>query len=226
MCNIINISMKKPRKGFSVLEVVLVLAIAGLIFAMAFVALPALQRSQRNTQRKSNVSHIIAAMNQWKVRNKGSVSDNASKAYNKVNGFCTFWNRYVGEELQDPSTGQPYKIALWNDTKVFDCRARKTYARSGYDPSAVGRTSGNKWPLMELGDIQYNDVSRCSGDIFDDNLGASANRHMFAFRIYLEGGVIACVDNGFGGDPNDHPNSSSAFFDIFATIEKYQIDSW
>ena len=211
----------KRRKGFTVIEIVLVLAIAGLIFAMAFIALPALQRSQRNAQRKTNVSNIIAAMNLWKKHNKGSVSDNASNAY-KANGFCTFWNRYVGEELQDPSTGQPYLIALWNSTRVYDCRAKKTYPRSGYDPSAVGRTSGNKWPLMELGDIQYNDVSRCEGDPFDDNLGASANRHAFAFRIYLEGGIIVCVDNGYSGNPNDRPHGST-FLDIFADIDSYRI---
>ena len=45
-------SLKKNKKGFTIIEIVLVLAIAGLIFLMIFVALPALQRSQRDTQRK------------------------------------------------------------------------------------------------------------------------------------------------------------------------------
>ncbi|MCL2869540.1 prepilin-type N-terminal cleavage/methylation domain-containing protein, partial [Candidatus Saccharibacteria bacterium] len=36
----------KTRQGFTIIEVVLVLAIAGLIFLMVFIALPALQRSQ------------------------------------------------------------------------------------------------------------------------------------------------------------------------------------
>ena len=40
--------MAKNKKGFTIIEVVLVLAIAGLIFLMVFIALPALQRSQRN----------------------------------------------------------------------------------------------------------------------------------------------------------------------------------
>ena len=39
---------KDNKKGFTIIEVVLVLAIAGLIFAMVFIALPALQRSQRD----------------------------------------------------------------------------------------------------------------------------------------------------------------------------------
>ena len=40
----------KQKQGFTIIEVVLVLAIAALIFLMVFMALPALQRSQRDTQ--------------------------------------------------------------------------------------------------------------------------------------------------------------------------------
>ena len=45
----------KHRKGFTIIEVVLVLAIAGLIFLMIFIAFPALQRGQRNTQRRRDL---------------------------------------------------------------------------------------------------------------------------------------------------------------------------
>lgn len=46
---------KFQKNGFTIIEVVLVLAVAGLIFLMVFLALPALQRSQRDTQRKSEI---------------------------------------------------------------------------------------------------------------------------------------------------------------------------
>ena len=46
------------KKGFTIIEVVLVLAIAGLIFLMVFVALPALQRSQRDTARRNDMSRV------------------------------------------------------------------------------------------------------------------------------------------------------------------------
>ena len=46
----------KTKKGFTIIEVVLVLAIAGLIFLMVFVALPQLQSSQRDTQRRQDMS--------------------------------------------------------------------------------------------------------------------------------------------------------------------------
>ena len=55
--------MKKTKlEGFTIIEVVLVLAIAGLIFLMAFIALPALQRSQRNTRRREDMACIMSAV--------------------------------------------------------------------------------------------------------------------------------------------------------------------
>lgn len=50
------------KKGFTIIEVVLVLAIAGLIFLMVFVALPALQRNQRDTQRRQDYADLGAAI--------------------------------------------------------------------------------------------------------------------------------------------------------------------
>lgn len=44
--------LNQDHSGFTIIEVVLVLAIAGLIFMMVFIALPALQRNQRDTKKK------------------------------------------------------------------------------------------------------------------------------------------------------------------------------
>jgi len=63
---------KNSRKGFTIIEVVLVLAIAGLIFLMLFVALPAAQRAQRDRLRKQDVSVIIAAVRQYMKNNHGN----------------------------------------------------------------------------------------------------------------------------------------------------------
>ncbi len=46
------------NKGFTIIEVMIVLAIAGLIILAVFLAVPALQRNSRNTQRKSDVGRI------------------------------------------------------------------------------------------------------------------------------------------------------------------------
>jgi len=61
------------KKGFTIIEVVLVLAIAALIFLMIFVAFPALQRGQKNTARKNDLSTIAAAVNTYRSNNSGSL---------------------------------------------------------------------------------------------------------------------------------------------------------
>ncbi len=58
------------QKGFTIIEVVLVLAIAALIFLMVFIALPALQSGQRDTARKNDVSITAAAVNTWAGNNR------------------------------------------------------------------------------------------------------------------------------------------------------------
>ncbi|MNQ82010.1 hypothetical protein D3C85_970490 [compost metagenome] len=62
----------KSEKGFTIIEVVLVLAIAGLIFLMVFIALPALQRNQRDTARKSDVSTIASGVSSYTGNNRGN----------------------------------------------------------------------------------------------------------------------------------------------------------
>ncbi|MFZ1250362.1 MAG: type II secretion system protein [Candidatus Microsaccharimonas sp.] len=63
---------KQTTKGFTIIEVVLVLAIAGLIFLMVFIALPALQAGQRDTSRKQDVSNVAAAVTRYGANNRGA----------------------------------------------------------------------------------------------------------------------------------------------------------
>ncbi len=73
--NFMNVQTKKNIKGFTIIEVVLVLAIAGLIFLMVFIALPALQRNQRDTARKNDVSTIASAVTTYSSNNRGTFPD-------------------------------------------------------------------------------------------------------------------------------------------------------
>lgn len=88
-------------KGFSIIEVVLVLAIAGLIFLMVFLALPALQRSQRDTQRRDDVGRVISAVQSYKTNNNGRVP-----AANGLNAaFISSYLTAGGSSFVDPSGG-------------------------------------------------------------------------------------------------------------------------
>ena len=58
--------VEEMKKGFTIIEVVLVLAVAGLIFIMIFLDLPALQCAERNNERKQEASRILAAINEYR----------------------------------------------------------------------------------------------------------------------------------------------------------------
>lgn len=65
-------NIQNKEKGFTIIEVVLVLAIAGLIFLMVFIALPALQRGQRDQARKTEVSSVASAIESYRSNNRGA----------------------------------------------------------------------------------------------------------------------------------------------------------
>lgn len=63
--------VKLDNKGFTIIEVMIVLAIAGLILLIVFLAVPQLQRSNRNTSRKGDAGHISSAINAFLSNNQG-----------------------------------------------------------------------------------------------------------------------------------------------------------
>ena len=96
----------KAKKGFTIIEVVLVLAIAGLIFLMVFVALPALQRSQRDTQRREDMSRFMSQLAQYQANNGGSVPGDSGDAWDD---FINAYMEVGDEEFVDPS-GSNYQV--------------------------------------------------------------------------------------------------------------------
>lgn len=59
--------------GFTIIEIMIVLAIAGLILLIVFLAVPALQRSSRNAQRKTDVSSLAGAVANYISNNGGTL---------------------------------------------------------------------------------------------------------------------------------------------------------
>jgi prepilin-type N-terminal cleavage/methylation domain-containing protein len=65
---------KRNNSGFTIIEVALVLAIAGLIFLVVFLAVPALQRNQRDDARKRDVSNVVESVTNY-VANSNKIPD-------------------------------------------------------------------------------------------------------------------------------------------------------
>ena len=103
---------KQKDEGFTIIEVVLVLAIAALIMLMVFIALPALQRNQRDTTRKNDVSRLQSAINNYKSRNRGSLPTNWGSSTDFTAGLFGEDLRRNNDQFADPSGGEYVPVVV------------------------------------------------------------------------------------------------------------------
>ena len=74
-------NLKKQQEGFTIIEVMIVLVIAAVILLIVFLAVPALQRNSRNTQRKNDVAGMLSGINEYTNNNGGKYPNNGLLMY-------------------------------------------------------------------------------------------------------------------------------------------------
>lgn len=77
-----KVKLTKEQKGFTIIEVMIVLAIAGLIILIVLLAVPALQRNSRNAAMKSDVSAITGGISEFATNNDGASPTSAVSVQN------------------------------------------------------------------------------------------------------------------------------------------------
>ena len=105
------------HSGFTIIEVSLVLAIAGLIMVMVFIALPALQRQSRDAERKEDSLVFLEALKKYQQNNRGALPkgtanisrDDWANNTNPDNDWVIFYNQYLGDSFKSPS-GEKYTL--------------------------------------------------------------------------------------------------------------------
>ena len=159
------------KNAFTIIEVVLVLAIAGLIFLMVFIALPALQRNQRDAQRKNDMAAFLNAYERCRSNNKGV-------CYSAGGDMGTF-NRLVNSgyintsEYKDPSSGEFYRVRGTSCT--IYC--------------------GDGWQNVKVGQVIVDSGGGCDENgMYDYYLGPKSQA-TFVFLTRLEGGGYVCASN-------------------------------
>lgn len=60
-------------RGFTIIEVMIVLVVAATIILIVFLAVPSAQRSMRNTQRKEDAARVLAAAEEWRTNNANAL---------------------------------------------------------------------------------------------------------------------------------------------------------
>ena len=159
----------KTSKGFTIIEVVLVLAIAGLIFLMVFIALPALQRNQRDTQRKSDMGRLSSAIVNYTNSNRGALPTN----------YGTFVTQYLvagGDSFIDPA-----------GTTTAQGSTTTTYVMTAKDNSDLSSDFATSQNV-----IYYTPGYVCGDSSASVKTGGSRK---VSFRMVLESGGYYCVNN-------------------------------
>lgn len=164
-----NVQTQNKQKGFTIIEVVLVLAIAALIFLMVFIALPALQRNQRDTQRKNDVGRASTALTNYTSNNRGAIPTNWTSFNDEYMKNGTAGGTDGTDEFADP-TGGPY---------VF------TSLVATDKPPIPGDDT-------ERAKMYYTTSATCGTD--GSVVGNQGSRKV-AFRVKLEGAGYACSSN-------------------------------
>ncbi len=206
-------STTQRKQGFTIIEVVLVLAIAGLIFLMVFVALPALQRSQRDTARRNDMSRVDTSLTQYITNHNSSANKlpvnndhgsyydaTAEKRVGPPHGGYEYAEQFILQYMNSGS-GDTVVNEFKDPDGTLSNMLISTSISNGSSPTVIsgapakfkdGKTTGS-WTIDTDFDqhiIYVIPGAKCQGEDF---VSAQANNYAILYR--LEGAGTYCIDD-------------------------------
>ncbi len=183
--------LKGKAQGFTIIEVLIVLAIAGLILTIVFVAVPQLQRNTRDSKRQSIATRLSTELQNYASNNQGTFpfvnagasfpGFNCETGASATNNCRDFYDRYVNGTVKvnitDPKTGTNAEI---------------------FSTTAAGAPGAANWnPTAGLTRVYIGAGMKCNGEAFATSSGAGTASKDFALLVGLErNNTWFCVDNG------------------------------
>lgn len=143
----------KNQSGFTIIEVLIVLAIAGLIMLIVFLAVPALQRNSRNTQRSNDAARVAGSINECLANNNGNLAQCNNPGAAQLNSYMTMANN---QQLVNFSTAA-WVGAAGLDTLYY---ANNTRCVNNVPTAGGGQRS---FTLSYSVETNGNPVQRCVG---------------------------------------------------------------
>lgn len=206
----------KSKKGFTIIEVVLVLAIAGLIFLMVFIALPALQRSQRDTRRTEDMGRVQSQLLSWQNNHNNKLPANGDCMYDgadivdfeddkyQVQGSskaCEFIKEYMNDATAEDNTfidpsGTAYSIVITENISSgsnLNSIKKEATANDG-KKSLIEVNTENKTISIDSDSAQdaYTMWIFPGGTCSEDDVVPSA-KNDYAILMRLEGSGVKCT---------------------------------
>jgi prepilin-type N-terminal cleavage/methylation domain-containing protein len=161
----------RDDRGFTITETMIVLAIAGLILLLIFEAIPALERSSRNNQRRQDVQTILAAVSHYELNDSGNFPANCGVTM-PING-CT-------ADAGLPNT-EP------NDFFLKSVKSQLTF----YDPTVANQvvlkglsaSAGAQAAVTDPDTIKIYNHQKCNADGSSTDQGAGYNDVVALFAV-------------------------------------------
>jgi hypothetical protein len=133
---------------------------------IVFLALPAVQRAQRDSERKQDLAEVVAAIQSWRANNEGQALDTPAEV-------TVLRNTYLNNNY-DPTTGLHYAVSLLS------------IGASHVDtPPPLGTI------VYQVGHIC---ADPSTGYYTADSPAFSATVRQFAVLLTLETGGVFCLD--------------------------------
>lgn len=188
------------KKGFTLIEVALVLAIAGLIFMMVFITLPQVLRNQRDTARRSDMMTFIKNLKDFQTNNnrgalpstnsnattisfsRKDVTDSAVTPASDKTSWKAFYRDSFDDSFGDP-VGGTYNLVITKctlDATKYDQDCTVSEAKAANDA-----TFPNDYKIYVVVG------AKCNGE----KAVGSANTRKVAVLYKLEGGGVYCGES-------------------------------
>jgi prepilin-type N-terminal cleavage/methylation domain-containing protein len=141
--------LKGKNDAFTIIETLIVLAIAGVIMIIVFIAVPQLQRAQRDNARQDAVRRLKAEMETYAGNNQGvypvAVGACTGNATNDKGKLCDFKDRYITGKvaMDDPKYG-PYDIKVLTVGNDPGDGVMGIYATAACAGERAGTASGSR----------------------------------------------------------------------------------
>lgn len=207
----------KFKSGFTIIEVVLVIAIGGLIILMVLIAFPALQRNANDNKRTNDLLRLQNAIKNYQNNNRGSnpviangntatvtgSEDPESQNFDgKRNSWHAFYKNYILvnsagqiDKFADPD-GSPYSLHI---TNCKDNKDAENYC-GGNNPIIQRREAKfddqaqNTNSFSSLGNANHSISIVLSATCQDEDIIYSSGQRKIAIAYKLEGGGTKCIE--------------------------------
>lgn len=180
-----------PTRGFTIIEVMFVLAIASVILVILLVAVPNLRRSARNHGRKRFVELAASLMDRYAAEHNGTYPDTAAER-------CSFIRDYAAQLDGSPGTGPCTNdgskdcvvIGLNNYSVCFHTRMSSPHEYIG-EPDEMSIQLGHYCNKT----FDESHAASPSNTYILSTAGSDTDVHRYVIWTALENAPFYCIDN-------------------------------